>query len=296
MKDAVNQDAIAPETDAEANAALSAGYNKINPPIETPAEKNELEKVADESPSNTDAAQTAEKETAPDPWDSVPPVVRQTLDDITGRLKTLDALSKDVKTATGRVAAIQSELATAKAAAKSVAAAPTAEQIEGAAKSAQKWDDLRADFPEWTEAMDARFAAERTELLKHLPKADPIDVDGIKREVGASVTDAITTARQMARVDAKYEDWEDTIQTPEFAAWMQAQAPDIQALAYSEKARDAIQMLDLYHDHLKAAQRKDKNQARLAAAVTPKQATGGGPTILPDEAGLSVGYQRVRRA
>jgi len=115
---------------------------------------------------------------------------------------------------------------------------------------------------------------------------------------------------QSAGVGAEYPliwvEWEDDIYVvapngsksfkPEFAAWMQAQAPEVKALADSQNARDAISMLDKYYDHRKAEAAKAKNQSRLAGAVQPKQAASGGPSILPDEAGLSVGYNRVRRA
>lgn len=287
----VSQEAPEGTAEAEVNAALSAGYNKINPG-EAPPEVKEEENRPD--------ADTAIEQEASDPWDGVPLVVRQTLEGITGKLGTLDALSHDVKTATGRVAAIQSELAAAKAAAKTVNSAPSEAQIESASTSSQKWDALKEDFSDWTEAMDERLAAERAELLKSMPKPEAVDVDGIKREVGASIEDRVNEARQLARIDSKHENWEEDIRAPEFAAWVGLQAPEIQALADSTKAGDAIKMLDMYYDHRKAArdaaQRKEKNQTRLAAAVAPKQAPSGGPSILPDEAGLSVGYKRVKHA
>lgn len=311
MKDAdpnntiVTDEAVA-AAEAEANVALSAGYNKINPPESTKAD-NEASVITDKSdetaPAEAAATETPKDETAvPDPWDGVPPIVRQTLEGISTKLGAVDALSHDLKTTAGRVAAIQSSLATAKATAKTMENAPTAAQIDAAAKDPEEWAELKKDFPEWTTATEGyirqALATERAELLKQIPKPDAVDVDGIRREVG----DAMDRVRQFARVDLKHPDWEQDVRapdgslTPEFAAWMKMQTPETQALADSWKASDAIKMLDLYYDHRKATARKEKNQTRLASAVAPKSAAGGGPSILPDEAGLSVGYQRVKRA
>lgn len=298
--------------DAEASAALSAGYNRVNPP-ETPSEPSDkapaLDIKTDDAPPAEAAAPAAGKDADPDPWEGVPPIVRQTLEGISTRLGAVDSLSKDLKTTAGRVASIQSTLATAKATAKTMDNAPTAAQIEAAAKDPAEWAELKKDFPEWTKATEGyvrqALAADRADLLKQIPSAG-VDVDGLRREVGTTVGDAMHRARQLARVDLKHPTWEQDVYqdinapekgfTPEFAAWMKAQAPETQALADSVKADDAIKMLDMYYDHRKNVARKDKNQARLAANVAPKSASGGGPSILPDEAGLSVGYQRVKRA
>jgi len=271
-------------TEQEANAALTAGYNKVKPP------EAKAEPVAAVEPAPAEPAK-------PDPWEGVPPVVRSALETITGKLGAIDSLAKEVKVGTGRISAIQSQMDIARAAAKTTESAPTPAQIESASKDKEKWDALKSDFPEWTEAMDARLAAQRDEILKAIPKPERVDVEALRRDVGASVSaETIKFARAFARVDAKHDNWESDVRAPEFAAWMKTQAPDVQALAASSDATDAIKMLDMYYDHRKTADRKDKNRARLDSAVTPKQATSGGPSILPDEAGLSVGYKRVKRA
>ena len=286
-------------TAEEASAALTAGYNKIKPP-ETPAEPDKKEPDAPAVPDAAGAAAEPAKPAEPDPWAGVPPVVKTTLESITGKLGAVDSLTKEVK---GRMATFQSQLATAQAAAKTVAVAPTPEQIAAASKSKEKWDSLKNDFPEWTDAMDERFAAEREATLKAIPKPEPVDVAAITRDVGAAVRTDTATLRQLVRIDSKHPDWETDIYlpdktgfTPEFATWKATQAPEVQALADSSNAQDAIKMLDMYYDHRKASERKDKNKARLDAAVTPKSATSGGPSILPDEAGLSIGYKRIKRA
>ena len=215
-------------------------------------------------------------EIKPDPWDGVPGIVRETLEGINGKLGKFDALGNDMKAGIGRIAAMQSELAAAKAAASKVDNAPTDEQIAAAATSPEKWDQLKELFKDWsdefnaTEAIDeritGRLAAERTEMLKAIPQ---VDVDGIKKEV-----------RELARIDMKYPTWEDDIYAPEggfspdFAAWRNAQPPEIQALGASALARDSIKMLGLYYDHRKKIAEQEKNKQRLESAIPAKGTPG----------------------
>jgi hypothetical protein len=70
----------------------------------------------------------------------------------------------------------------------------------------------------------------------------------------------------------------------------------------SDAARDAIKLLDAFKEHRKntavapdATAPAVRSKKRLDAVVAPKQAASGGPTILPDEAGLSIGYNRVKK-
>lgn len=299
----------------EAAAALSAGYNKVRgETVET-----EPNKVTEEV--KTEAVEPEKKapvvETPPDPLTEL----RQELQGIKGTLSTFGAFTKefkDHKAAYGRIAASLQRLEAAKEAAKAVETAPTQAQIDAAAKDPEKWEALKKDFEEWTQATEdyvkQKLAAERAETLKQIPK---VDVDGIKKEVGESVTgtmadavakaraEAVKEARQLVVIDQKYPTWEEDVHvyaqdgkvslTPEFSAWMDAQAPEVKALAHSNLARDALKMLDLYYEHKKADAKKETNKQRLAAAVTPQQASSGGPTVLPDEAGLSVGYNRVKK-
>lgn len=293
------------QQEQEASAALAAGYNRVkgDPADEKPAVAAVVDKV-DETPAVVETPKPA------DEWEGVQPVVRKQFEAITGNLGVLTKLSNEVKTAVGR---FQSEVAAAKAVAKTVEKAPTTEQIAAASQSLEKWNGLKKDFEEWSAGIDERIAeriaAERAETIKQF-KPQVVDVDGIKRDVGAgfnaalqkSSSEVVKLARAFARVDLKYPDWETDVHapngeyTPEFAAWSSKQTPEIQALADSNNAADAIKMLDMYYDHRKAEAKREKNQARLATVVAPKQANSGGPTVLPDEAGLAVGYNRIKRA
>src|SRR3990167_1906731 len=303
------------QQEQEAAAALSAGYNRVkgNSTEEKPvvevnpdtAVKKEDAKKGDEVKADKETDRESVVEKIADEWDGVPVVVRKKLEGIDGKIGTLTKLSNDVKTAVGR---FQSEVAAARSVAKTVERAPTPEQIAAASQSLEKWEKLKGDFEDWSAGIDERIAERiAADRAKFQPQA--VDVDGIKREVGAGLNATIEKersavvrlARAFGRVDAKYPDWESDVHlptgeyTPEFSAWESQQAPDIRALADSESAADALKMLDMYYDHRKAEAKREKNQARLATVVAPKQASSGGPTVLPDEAGLAVGYNRMAK-
>jgi hypothetical protein len=241
----------------------------------------------------------------------VAPVVRTTLEAITGKLGKLDGIDRlqtEVREGTGRISAIQRELATK--AKQTGEPAPTKQAIVAAFESPEKLKKLTEEWPDVGEAVADALARERQAttdaILKQVPQ---VDVDGIKKDVGLTVAEQIaaaekriTLAAQFERVTEKYPTWNEDIRTPdgkalkpEFAAWMQTQAPEVQALASSDYARDALKMLDLYYEHKKAVEKKETKDKRLASVVTPPQANSGGPTVLPDEAGLSAGYNRIKK-
>jgi len=283
----MSEEVVVP-TEQEASAAISAGYAKVNPPAEVVKTEAEVVETPPEKVETVEA----------DPWEGVPDVVRKTLDGITGKLGSFDG---DLKATVGRIQAENTKfeklLATAQSVAKTVEDAPTQAQIAVAATTAELWQKQKDDYPEWAEGMEAKFAAERADWLKSVPT---VDVEGINKSV-STVSTKVDNQRleQMSEVVAiKYPEWEKTVSSdnPKFVAWYTAQPQEVQALGQSVRARDAIKVLDLYTEHEKAETVRTKNQARLAGVVAPKQANSGGPSILPDEAGLSVGYNRVKRA
>lgn len=214
-----------------------------------------------------------------DPWKDVPAVVRETLEGINGKLGKFDTLGNDMKAGIGRIAAMQSELAAAKAAAKNIDNAPTQDQIAAAAVSPEKWDKLKELFKDWSDEFNAtdaideringRIAAERAEVLKLIPDVPSIDIEEIKKDV-----------REISRVDSKFPTWEEDICAPdggfvpEFAAWKNAQPPEIQALGASSAAKDAIKMLGLYYDHRDAIAKQEKKRQQLEAAIPAKGTPG----------------------
>ncbi len=287
-------DDVTPEQQQEQDdAALRAGYEKASGKPDT--EAGALVAVEPEPGEiKPDVAVTEV-----DPWEGVNPAVKDMLQGISERMGDVDKLGQRFKSFEGRLGAVQNALAAGKAAAATTGTdAPTQQQITTAAQNTVKWKQLSEDFPEWAEAVDERLAAQAAEFAKH--PASSVDVEGMKQEFSQSLAEvrqaSTQEARQLAQVDIKHPGWEDTVKTPDYAAWIKTQAPDIQALGDSDRAADAIKLLDIYAENRKAIEKQAKNQTRLATVVAPRLANTTGSTVLPDEAGLSVGYKRIKQA
>lgn len=237
--------------------------------IEAEDKTTEVEAKSEETP----AKQETKEE---DPFAGLPPAVRerlQRLEAVEAQLAELPKLQQQVKTAEGRVAAMQREMDVAKHAAKSVGDAPTAAQIAAAKGDTKKWDALKEDFPEWADATEQFVKAQIAGLTPQQTQGlTPEQVQQLVEQRVTAVRDEAMKAVEEARVDGKYENWRDEVKTAEFATWFEAQKPDIKALAQSPKGRDAIRLMDLYHG-AKSSSAEQVAQSRankLAAAVSTK--------------------------
>lgn len=303
------------QIEQEESAALSAGYRKARgEPQDTQTQEpaasqtQEPDAAADKGSADaagaTDTDGTAtqagdeQQDAAPDPWASIPKEVREEFERVRATANQVGSAQRHIKELEDQLKELRAAGQAARAA-QPASAAPTADQIQNAATSGAKWKQMKEDFPEWAEAMEEVLAAQAAAS----PGAAHVDVEKLQKEWQAAtqelVSSAVAAAEENAYVRFKYPEWKKTVNTPEFQTWMQSvAAPDIKALADSDLADDAIRMLDSYAAYSRAAAAKAaaeaKNKQRLNAVIEPAQASSGGPTILPDEAGLSIGYNRVK--
>jgi hypothetical protein len=252
---------------AESNAAFAQAFDGS---AEAPTPKTETQAEVKAEPE-------VKEEPAPDPWAGVSPALKEAFE---SERKRVAEMEHRLKSYEGRVAGYQKALEAATAATKG--AAPTKRQFTEAIKSTEKWEKMKADFPDFADALEERFIGERE-------AAPPqFDANGFKTEITTSLSEQIAQAkneaRQFARLDAKYDGWEDTLRTPEFKTWYALQAPELQALGASDKAADAMKVLDAYNGRQAAAasaeeaaakkQAEEEKQRRLRGALTPE---GKGP-------------------
>jgi hypothetical protein len=91
-------------------------------------------------------------------------------------------------------------------------------------------------------------------------------------------------ALEEARVEGKYDNWKELVNTTDFVQWFTAQPAEVRALADSSSARDAILMLDMFHDTKRRSAsdiRQERNQ-RLSAAATTRPGQTPPPKTLDD--------------
>jgi hypothetical protein len=264
----------------EEAAKLDAGDESPAPEVSAAAAGDPPQNESEPEP------QAAQPEQPEDPLAGLPEIVRAKLAEI-DQLKQANAqLLHHVKTTEGRVAAIQREADLARRAATQVAPqdAPSQGQIADAAKSPEEWEQLKQDFPEWASAIDKKLTAELSRLKAPTAGLSPEQVQAMVAEQVAQTKAEMAQAIEEARVEGKYDNWRETVNSPEFAQWFSVQAPEVRTLAASSAARDAIRMLDLYHQAKAkpAAEIKQERGARLAAAATTRPGQTPPPRTVDD--------------
>lgn len=253
-----------------------------------------VEPVVVEAPVKTDAeiaadieAEAAEQaRAAEEAWlQGVPAGLRESIVGLPGRLRNLDG---HIGGLTSQAKELRATIAAAQAAAKAVGDSPTDSQMAAATQSSEKWDQIKEDFPDWAEAME-----ERLSKVRGGSSAAPVDVAALKAELRQEIA--------LDSVEEAHAGWNATVATPEFSTWFNSQPDDIKALANSDRARDAIKMLDAF-----ALASKPNNapadppvrqdpKARLEAAIGPKTA----PTVLrrvpeSEEDAAAAAFRRIR--
>ena len=223
--------------------------------------------------------QVIEPELEDDPLAGLPPAVRAKLAQIDELAKSNAQLQHHVMSAEGRMAAMQQEANQARQAA--MQEAPTQTAIVSAAKNPEKWEQLKQDFPEWAGAMEEFVASKIGNQQQGLT---PQQVAGYVQQQVAQTRAEMGRLMEEARIEGKYENWRDTVNTIEFAQWFTVQSPDTRALADSSAARDAIRMLDMFNSSrsVLATDIKQERGARLAAAATTRTGQTPPPKTLGD--------------
>ncbi|CAB4159662.1 hypothetical protein UFOVP715_70 [uncultured Caudovirales phage] len=242
--------------------------------------------AAPETPQEPEPQQAQlEPEQPEDPLAGLSPAVRAKLAQIDELAQANAQLLHHVKTTEGRVAAMQREAQQARQAATQVAPqdAPTQVAIVSAAKNPEKWEQLKQDFPEWADAME-EYVASKLGAPSQQQNLSPEAVAQFVQQEVANTRAEMGRLMEEARIEGKYENWRETINTTEFAQWYSVQAPETRALADSAAARDAIKMLDLFSaaQSRSAGDIKQERGARLAAAATTRTGQTPPPKTIGD--------------
>jgi hypothetical protein len=218
-----------------------------------------------------------------DPLAGLPEPVKQALARITELETANSQLLHHVKTAEGRVAAMQREFQQARQAQQAVAPqdAPTQGDIAAAAKNPETWEQLKQDVPEWAGAMEEYVGAKLNGMQSGVQANQVVEYVQAQQ---AELRNQMQAAIEEARVEGKYEDWRETINTPDFAQWFAIQPNEVRALADSPHGRDAIKMLDMFNNvrTKPASEIRQERGARLAAAATTRPGQTPPPKTLDD--------------
>ena len=203
----------------------------------------------DEPQPEPEIEEREEQQPEVDEWAGVSPALRKTIESISGRLSTLDTIDQRLRSAEGRIGSVQQAVfeqrKAAEEAAKRVKDAPTKEQMAQAAKSERAWEDLKDEFPEFSEALhdeitSMRKAAEALkqdiETLRTMQNSgSQHDVEKLQREIDVKL------------VSVKHPGWQQTVKSDEFGQWLQAQDQAVQqTFLYATDPVECIAVLDAF--------------------------------------------------
>lgn len=285
------------QSQAEAEASFAAGFARVNgdgPSADAEAKPKEGEQATPAKPAEAATPEPTPEEKAKAEaereWEAVPKVVRD-------KLQQLETIPNQISKLAGHVGGFKNQLenvvATAKAAAeKRGDEVPTDRQVQQAMATPESWARFEKDWPEMAEAINARLSG------IGMQKAAEPDLSAFRGQVSEDISQAVDVAEERALVRFKYPTWRQTVKTDAFKAWFEQQAEDVQSLAQSPIADDAIRMLDAYDQHAKSlaeeAARRQKQEKRLAGAVTPTGSSAPpSPASISDEEALTRGFKRA---
>lgn len=256
-----------------------------------PAAEPEKDEVETQDQGGTPEGQDrAANEPEKDHWEGVPAVLKEQLEGITGQLTTLGSIENRLKQAERRIGSIQNEFHNAKQAAQETKEAPTKEEMAAAAETEEAWEDLKEEYPDWAQAIEAKLAAQSADIKKHLPDVSEIrqSVSGIK---DAMITDA---ALERRLVGFAHPGWESTVKSKEYTAWLSGQPADIQHKHYNgASADDAVFVLNKFKEFQSSKKSPEEIEAarnkRLDQSVMP-----GGKKKKPPKSEADLSDQEFR--
>lgn len=256
-----------------------AAWNEEAAILETPAENRPEPINANPEPV---AAEPAVPEVPADPYAGLPDAVREKLisiDKMADRMRNLEGSIGGLNSGQRQ---IRDMLAASQQAARHVAEAPTQSAVKAALVTPEKWSALKADFPEWSDAVES-YVESRVAGSKQ-PAFDPAEID---RRVEARLAGAAPALRrEMAKdvLESQFEGWENTVRTPEFSAWLGQQPDSVRALAASDKVSDAAKLLRGYTAPVDPGQAiKDRRAQQLGNAASLPKGTKAAPVKSVDD-------------
>lgn len=268
-------DDLAPRdlTDAEqatVDAAFNAGFDN-------PTHGHDLPATAAES---TQAAAPAPAEPAvaiEDPYKDLPEPVRQAI-------AKVNNLEIQLRTANGRIAALQSDKDKSRS---QPAASPAPAPAEPARPN---FDKVRQELPEVADAIEEMLNQRNA---TQAPAPAPAN---------AAATADANEAKLNETMAAVYPDWDKKMVSPEFGLWLGQQPRDVQdTIATTSDIGVAVKHLrqfDAYQDRVQQATTQSVDatkQRRLAAAAQPSGARRAPvDTNLTDEDAFNAGFAAVR--
>ena len=272
------------DTTEQASASLSAGFNKVRGTTDEAAEIKAAE-PGNEPP--------AEVELESDSNDA-PEIEPLSQDELRAALAKLPELEQFKGLTAGELQKLHGKMGEFN---RTLQNLQTSGKPANSAAHKAALQKLTDEYPELAETMAPLFEAAGSGPGVSTEQISEI----VKQQVGqaqAETTKTIAELRAQMALTKAHPDWEDLPSTPAYAQWMKSRPAEFQqefnntwdtgfvakGLTEFKKWRDTTYA------------KQQTKQARLAGAVTPTGVPSRTQGRLPDSAGLSAGFNRVRKA
>jgi hypothetical protein len=293
----------APETNVQQDeGSLAAGFNKVRgdePPADSPPvtepESTAPEASTEVAPANpADAPATASAEPAA-PVEEEPMIggfKESEFKALLAKAQRVDEIEAQLKGNNDKVFGKIGELTRVL---KAIQETPAGQPVKVTADSFKR---LKEQFPEMAEMLaedlSGLMPAGNSQAAPDLADLETRFAQRITEE-----TERIQKASAMTLLTMKHSDWKQTVTSDDFKLWTGTLPPDEQRVIKDSWdpvfVSQTIDKFKVWTEEKVKAKTKN-NEKRLAANVTPQGAGGPGKTTVPDHAGLSAGFNKVRRS
>lgn len=242
-------------TDHDFDAAFSeyAGSDPVDVPDAQPAA---------DTPQDEPPAEAATAPPADDPFAWVPHDKRDLIDTLQ---RERDDYAHRARSDAGRLGAMTRRINELQAALQTSAAtqqrAPSESTGEAEPNTSSPMDEVRETFPELAAAIEAERAARQEEIAR-LRREASAPYEAMQREQ--------YLASQYAALEAAHPNWQQTVQSPDFATWLSEQPPAVQRIVESDDAQEASWMLDRFQRDNQAV-KTDQTAARQSVAAARRE-------------------------
>lgn len=244
------------QLDAEDASVATTPARDEFPEAEAPAAA-----TTDPAPAENHNADSADADRASDA--AVSPGEQALLDKISGLETLVSQVTQRLRNAEGHIGGLGSQLKQQLQTAGQVASrggdAPSAVEIRDAQRNPEAMARLKADYPEFAEAMESALNERLSMLEQKIAQQKP-------QEAAVTPQDMARLRSEMA-VEVRHPGWQSRVQTSEFMGWLHRQPREVQMLAASESPQDAVRLLDLHDDAMKSSTSQRTQRLNSAAAI-----------------------------
>ncbi len=292
------------QTEVEAEQSVQAGYNKVRGNTHEEIRPEVVAKT-EEKPAVAETVKMEEAEVVEEPVvfaGLTEPQLKAQL----AKAGEVDGLREQVgKTrdqAMGRIGQLEQVVKELRERPAGQAVKLTGAQLK---RVKEQYGDLADLLAEDLSEINAPAATVKTDeaLAKQLEDKYGPQLLELKQALDKSKSENLeaTQRSEMRRVAEKHPDWAAERSTAEFALWKQTLPVKAQQVLVSTWDSDVL--IGAFDDYkawkakgVKTDTTKQDSTKRLEAAITPKKSSAApAPAVLPDEQGLSVGYNRIRK-